>query len=124
MKKWHNILGMAGVALVLALLGSCVHAAPDAPYITVKGNISGGLGNYYCNVNISWEEVPGADEYIIYYGYGLDPELFTRHSSTRYNYAFHGYRIENPYDTGKIYHYAVKASNIAGTSAFSNVVTW
>jgi hypothetical protein len=114
---------MSIVLLCLLVLGGCVVKTPDAPFIMVEYDTHTYEGVYLATnrygVVISWAEVPEAQEYIIYYGKNLDTNLFTRLNVTELNHITHVYKREE----GK-YYYAVKASNSAGTSGFSNVATW
>jgi len=124
MKKRFILFGMIGIVLCFVLvMGGCVAETPDAPYINVEWDSDTYQGIYLAldmyGVNIYWKHVPGAKEYIVYYGKGMDTSLFTRYLTTNMNSCGHGYKKEE----GK-YYYAVKASNSVGTSGFSNVATW
>ena len=102
-----------GIFLVLfaLILAGCEEevVTPDAPFIS---------GSFTSTINtIRWSGVYGAEQYIIYYGNysgSSDPSTFTRLGTTKAN----SYSDTTTYKR----YYAVKASNSAGTSGFSNVI--
>ena len=104
------MIGMGIIVLsFLLVLGACDLVPPAAPYIQ---------GSYtYTTTTLSWSAVAGANEYIIYYGSkngSSSPSTFSVLTTTT--------RTSYTHYTTNAYYYAVKASNNAGTSDFSNVI--
>jgi len=110
MKK--NVIQLAGIILALtSILTGCLEETPDAPRI-----IQIRRDNYNWGTKLIWNEVPGAKEYQIFYGYGSNPNKFSYLATTSETNYFHRTGETN-------YFYAVKASNLGMSSAFSNVVS-
>ena len=110
MKKRLFKIGMGIIVLsFLLVLGACDLVPPDAPKIT------GSFTN--TTTTIRWSEVSGAKEYTVYYGTSsatADPSTFTALATTK--------KTTYTHVTNYKHSYAVKASNNAGDSDFSNVI--